>query len=153
MPAAFTVIAPWVTPVPEMVIAVVPVRLVPVRVTGIPVAPIEPETGEIEVSVAPCAVTVNVKLLVVPTGVTTLTFLAPVVAVAEIVNVATTVVLLTTPIPLTVTPVPDTLTADAPVRFVPVRVTCTVVLRTPEFGLIAVRVAVVAATFWVSIAP
>jgi hypothetical protein len=62
--------------------------------------------------------TVNVTALVVPSGVTTVTFLAPVAAVVpeEIVKVAVTVVSLRTARLLTVTPVPDTLMADAPVR-------------------------------------
>lgn len=90
VPAAFTVKAPWVTPVPEMVIAVAPVRFVPVMVTGIPVAPIEPEAGEMPVSAGAGAVTVNVTVLVVPFGVVTLTVLAANGAVAEIVKVAST---------------------------------------------------------------
>jgi hypothetical protein len=39
-------------------------------------------------------------------------------------------------IPLTVTPAPDTLTAVVPVRWVPVRVTGTTLLRRPVLGTI-----------------
>jgi hypothetical protein len=83
--------APWVTPVPEMVIAVAPVRLVPVRVTARFVRPRTPVLGAIVVSVgAAGATTVNVTEPVVPPPVVTVTVLPPSVAVAVMVNVAVT---------------------------------------------------------------
>jgi len=129
-----------VTPVPETVIAVAPVRFVPVRVIGT-VAPCAPEVGAIEVSVgAPGEVTVNVTVLLGPPGVVMVTVRAETVAVPAIVKVAVAVVALTTVRPLTVTPVPETATAVAPVRFVPVSVTGTLVPRTPEIGEIELSV-------------
>lgn len=145
-----------VTPVPETFTAVVPPRLVPVRVTFTAV-PREPELGLMLDSVGASDCTANVTVLVVPTGVTTLTFRVASGAVEEMVKVATTVVELTTPMSLTVMPLPappDTLTAEAPVRFVPVRVTFTIVPRKPEVGFIEVKVAVtVVAVPWNSTAP
>ena len=88
----------------------------------------------------PCgAVTVNVTVLLVPAGVVTLTVLAERVAVFEIVKVVVTVVELTVNAP-TVIPVPDTFTAVAPVRFVPVKVTGTMVPRAPDVGAMEVSV-------------
>ena len=120
----FTTLMPLaVTPVPLTVIAVAPVRLVPVRVTGT-LAPRAPCVGAIEVSVGgPGATTVNVTLPEVPPAVVTLTFRAPVAAVAEIVKFAVTevavaVTLLTVMSPL----LPDTLIV-APDRLLPDRVT------------------------------
>ena len=141
-------------PAGVIVTAVAPVRFAPgpaVIVTGT-VLPRSPEVGAM---VAPGAVTVKITLPLVPSGVVTLTFLPLVVAVAAMLKVASTVVLLTTPMPVTVMPAPDTLTADVPVRFVPVRVTFTVVPRCPEFGTIEVRVGVraVLRPAWVSTAP
>src|SRR5882762_2682980 len=83
--------------------------------------------------------TVNVTVLLVPPGVVTLTVLAPSVAVGVMVKVAVTVVAVAV-MPLTVTPGPDTLTAVAPVRFVPVKVTGTAVPRAPDVGAIEVSV-------------
>ncbi len=87
---------------------------------------------------------VNVTLLVFPFGVTTATFLPFGDAPDVIVNVALTVVEFTATTLLTVTPLPDTVTAVAPVRFVPVRVTVTVIDpvagRVAELGEIEVRV-------------
>jgi hypothetical protein len=74
-----------VTPVPDTVTAVAPVKLLPVRVTAT-VLPRYPEVGLMEVSVGPC--TVNIKELLVPLGVVTLTVLAPVAAVVVMTNVA-----------------------------------------------------------------
>jgi hypothetical protein len=53
---------------------------------------------------------------------------------------ALTVVELTAETPVAVTPVPEIVTAVAPDRLVPVRVTGTVVPCVPLVGLIAVRV-------------
>jgi len=74
-----------VTPAPDTFTAVVPVRLVPVIVTGTAV-PSMPEDGEIEASVGPC--TVNVTVLLVAPVVVVLTFLAVSPAPGVIVKVA-----------------------------------------------------------------
>jgi len=92
-----------------------------------------------EVKVTVPTFTVNVTVLLVPAGVVTLTVLAERVAVFVIVKVAVTVVEVTVKAP-TVIPVPDTFTAVAPVRFVPVKVTETVVPRVPDVGAIEVSV-------------
>ena len=107
--------------------------MVPVIVTGTAV-PRAPEFGAIPVSAGPT--TVNVTAVLVPAGVVAVTFLALRVAPVVMVKFAVTVVSFTT-----VTPEPDTVTAVVPVRWVPVRVTGTVVPRAPEAGEIAVRVA------------
>jgi len=88
------------------------------------------------VSVAPRTVNVvaGAETGVVPIGVTTVTFLEPSPAAGVIVQFALTVVVPVTTKPEQVTPVPDTLTAVAPVRFAPVRVTATVLPRTPDDG-------------------
>ena len=135
-----TVKALTVTPEPDTVSDVAPVRLVPVSVTGTAV-PRTPEFGAIEVSVgAGGAFTVKITAPVVPPGVTTVTFLAVSVAVAVIAKFAVTDVSLAAVTPVAVTPVPVTFTAVAPVRPVPVKVTGTVVPRTPEMGAIEVSV-------------
>ena len=88
----------------------------------------------------PCgAVTVNVAVLLVPPGVVTVTVLAPSAAVAVMVKVVATVVEVTVKAPA-VTPVPDTVTAVAPVRFVPVKVTVPVVPCARDEGAIEVSV-------------
>ena len=97
-----------------------------------------PFVAEVKVSVP--AFTVKFTVLLVPPGVVTLTVLVETVAVPEIVKVAVTVVELTTVMLLTLMPVPDTVTADVPVRFVPLSVTGTTVPRCPVFGLIEIRV-------------
>jgi len=75
---------------------------------------------------------VNVTVLLVPPGVVTLTVLAPSVALAVMVKVVVTVVEVEVKAPA-VTPLPpDTVTAVAPVRFVPVKVTGTSVPRAPD---------------------
>jgi hypothetical protein len=122
-----------VTPVPDTVTPVAAPRFVPVMVTGT-VAPRAPLLGEIPVTVG--ARTVNALLRVaMPLRFVTVTFLAPVPAPAEMVNVAVTVLALTTLTLLAVTPPPDTLTVGglAPIPD-PVMVTGTAVPRTPEFG-------------------
>jgi hypothetical protein len=103
---------------------------VPVMVTFTAV-PRTPEFGETPVTAG--AAMVNVTALLVPPGVVTVTFLVPFAARRPIWKVAVTVVELTTVTPLTVTPKapprPLTLTDEAPVRFVPVRVTWMLVDR------------------------
>ena len=123
------------TPAPPTVMFVAPVRFVPVRLTSTDV-PRDPETGLIDVSVAP--LTVNGRVPLFPPGVVTRTLCAPRLALVAITNVAVMLVELTTLVPVTVMPVPDVkLTADpVVVKFVPVSVTATLVPRTPEFGLI-----------------
>ena len=140
---AFTVVAVDVIPVqvmppPAIVTAVAPVRLVPVMVTGT-VVPWVPDVGLIEISVGPCTENAPVKMLVVPIGVTTLTFLALTVAPAVIAQLALTVPAVDV-MPLHVTPVPEIVTAVAPTRFVPIKLTGTLVPRTPVPGVIEVSV-------------
>jgi hypothetical protein len=120
-----------------MFTAVAPVRLVPIRVTGTVVLCV-PVVGLIDVSVAPC--TVNVTALLVPPGVVTVTLLAVSAAVLVTTQFAVTVVVVGVPVMVQVTPAPDAVTAVAPLRLVPVRVTGTVVPRTPEVGLMEVSV-------------
>src|ERR1700741_1063294 len=125
-----------VTPVPDTFTAVVPVRLVPVIVTGT-LVPRAPDVGAIEVSVGP--ITVNVTVLLVRPNDVTLTFLGVVDAVVEITSLAVTVVAFTE-VRVTVTPVPDNpLIAVVPVRLVPLRTTLTVVPRMPVDGVIESR--------------
>ena len=80
-----------------------------------------------------------VKVLVVPIGVVTVTFLALWVAPAVIAQLALTVVAVDV-IPVQVTPPPEMVTAVAPVRLVPVRDTGTVVPWVPVGGLIEASV-------------
>ena len=130
-----------VTPPLSPVSPVAPVKFAPVIVTGtarVPVAGCVAEFGLIEVMVAPS--TVNGTVLLVPPAVVMLTVLAVSAAVAEMVKFAVAVVGLSTVRPLTVTPPPLTVTALAPVRFVPVKVTGTTVPRTPVGGAIEVNV-------------
>ena len=114
-----------VTPVPAATVVAPVMKFVPVRVTVNGALPRVPLIGLIVASVgAGGLVTANGTLVDVPIGVVTVTFrlLAP--AVAEMVNVLVTVVpLLVTTGALAVTPAPETLTAVAPVKLVPVRVT------------------------------
>src|SRR5882672_2605585 len=103
--------------------------------------PSVPLVAAVKVNV-PCgaATTVNVTVLLVPPGVVTLTVLAPSVALAVMVKVVVTVVEVEVKAPA-VTPLPpDTVTAVAPVRFVPVKVTGTSVPRAPDVGAIEVSV-------------
>jgi hypothetical protein len=79
--------------------------------------------------------------LVVPkVGVATLTVLAVGTALAAITQLAVTVVEVGVPVMVQATPVPDTFITVAPVRFVPVRVTGTVVPRVPDVGEIEASV-------------
>src|SRR3954451_2824745 len=77
-----------VTPVPDMVTAVAPARLVPVNTTGtflVVVAKVA-EAGATEVSVG--ATTVKVTVLVLPSGVATVIVLPPLVAVLAMTQLA-----------------------------------------------------------------
>lgn len=119
------------------------VKLVPVRVTEVVVVPRTNVLGATEPSVGSGGLTaVNVTaLLAPPVVVVTLTLLALIVAVAEIVNVAVIVVEFTTAIVPTVTPVPDTVTVvPIAVKLAPVRVTETLVPRRPLLGAIEASV-------------
>ena len=73
------------------------------------------------------------SVLVAPIAVVAVTFLAPVAAVAVIAQLALMVVLLD-PVTEQVTPAPDTVTAVAPLRSTPERVSGTVVPRTAAVG-------------------
>ncbi len=145
------------TPLPDTVTAVAPARFVPVRVTGTSIDPVAgrvAELGEIERSVGPT--TVNVTVLLVPPGVVTLTVLALFVAEDEIWKVALIdVPAVFTVKVVTVMPLPDTVTAEAPVRLLPVSVTVTVVFGRPVLGVIELRVGCCGAVPapWNSIAP
>src|SRR2546423_5951414 len=99
-----------------------------------------PLVAEVKLSVPDAATTVNVTVLLVPPGVVTLTVLAPSAAVAPIAKFALTVVAFTTVTPPAVTAVPDTVTAVAPVRFVPVSVTGSKGPGAPEEGVIEAKV-------------
>jgi hypothetical protein len=126
-----------VTPVPDTVTDVAPVRPTPVSVTGT-LFPRRPVVGLIDARVGP--VTVKVTVLLVPPGAVMLTFLAVSAAPVVITKFAVTVVSFTTFKLLTLTPAPDTAIAVAPVRFVPMRVTGTVIPRWPELGAIDAKV-------------
>lgn len=130
-----------VTPPPDTVTAVAPVRLAPLMVTGT-VVPCNPELGTIEVIVAPCTVNGTELLTATAPGTVMVTLWTPSVAVAEMVKFTVAVVELPTTRPLGVTPAPETFTALAPVRLVPVSVTATVVARTPVGGAIVANVGV-----------
>jgi len=118
------------TPPPETVSEVAPVRSVPVIVTGTDV-PRSPTEGAIEVNVgAGRATTLNETGLLVPPGAVTVTFLAEPVAAVLIVKVALTWVSFTTVRPLTLTPPPDTLIAVVPVSPLPKSLTGIVCPRT-----------------------
>jgi hypothetical protein len=114
-----------VTPAPETVTVVAPVKFVPVKVTGTAV-PRTPVGGAIEVNVgAGGTTTVKVTALLGPPGAVTVTFLAVPAAPAVMVKVALTWLSLTTVRPLTVTPPPGTVIAVVPVRPLPKRLTGT----------------------------
>ena len=127
-------------------------KFVPVSVTPTDEPRIS-EFGVMDVNVGPAGtVTVKVTALLVPDGVVTVTFLAPNVAVGEMVKVAVTVVALTAAKLVTVMPPPLTFTALAKVRPVPVIVTGTTVPWLPLLGEIEASVAV-PVVFWNSTAP
>jgi hypothetical protein len=130
-----------VTPLPDMVIAVAPLRSLPATLTGTVVLCV-PVEGVIEVIVAPCTVNVGAPLAgVVPPGVVTLTFLDASPALVVIAQLAFTVVEVDVRTEqVTPDPAAPTVTAVAPDRLVPVRVIATVVPRTPEVGEIDANV-------------
>lgn len=136
---AFTTVRPLeLTPLPDTLIAVAPVRPLPVNVTGKLVV-CSPVSGEIEVKVGPS--TVNVSVSLAPPAVVTSTVLAVSPAVSEISNVVAIVVEFTTVVVPTVTPDPETVTVvPVVVKLVPVNVTGTFVPRSPLLGVIEVSV-------------
>src|SRR6267143_334025 len=135
--------APVLLTVMTLVTGARPAGMVNVRVRMPRNDPSVPLVAEVKLSVPDPATTVNVTVLLVPPGVVTLTVLGPSAAVAPIAKFALTTVGFTTVTPLAVTPVPDTVTAVAPVRFVPVSITGrTKVPRAPNAGDIEVRVGV-----------
>jgi len=138
------------TPEPDTVTPVADPNPVPVIVTGTEV-PRTPVFGDTPVTVG--GATVNVTALLVPPAVVTVTFLVLSVALLAIVKVAVTVVELTTVTPLTVMPFPETVTAVTPERFVPVRVTGTLLFRPLVLGFIEVRVGWPTLAPWNSTAP
>lgn len=109
--------------------------MVPVCVVVVPVT--KDGAGAEIVRFAPS--TVNASVLVVPIGVVTVTVLPPDPAPTAIAQFALTVVAVEV-IPVQATLVPEKVTKVAPVRLVPVRVTGTVVPRTPVVGAIEVSV-------------
>lgn len=138
---------PSVTPPPRPVSPVAPVRFAPVMVTAtaaVPVAGCVAEFGLSAVSVGPCTVNGTALLAAAAPATVTVTLWAAVVeAPAEMVKVAVNVVELVTVTPLTVMPPPETATVVSPVmKFVPVSVTGTAVLRTPVGGATEANVGV-----------
>ena len=131
--------APVLVTVMTLVTAARGAGIVNVRVRmprGVPSVPL---VAEVKLSVPDPATTANVTVLLVPPGVVTLTALFPSKAVAAIEKFALIVVAFTTVRPLTVMPPPGTVTAVAPVRLVPVRVTgSNKVPRAPDAGEIEV---------------
>ena len=117
--------------------------IVNVRVRMPRTVPSVPLVAEVKLRVPDAGTTVNVTVLLVPPGLVTLTALAVSTAVAAIEKFALIVVAFTTVRPLTVMPPPGTVTAVAPVRLVPVRVTgSNKVPRAPDAGESEVRVGV-----------
>jgi hypothetical protein len=128
--AAVSVSGPAVAPVAVLLTVTVPffvVRPPPLMFVG-----------TVNETVAPT--TLNATVLLVPPGLmVTVTVLAPSAAPTVIAQFALTVVAVELPVMLQVTPAPDTVTAVAPVKPVPDRVTGTAVPRAPEVGAIEVR--------------
>jgi len=116
-----------VTPLPAATVVAPAMKFVPVRVTVNGALPRVPPVGLIAPNVgAGGVVTANTTAFVAPIGVVTVTFRLPVPAFAVMVSVLVAVVpLLLTTGTLAVTPVPETLTAVAPVKLAPVKVTAT----------------------------
>jgi hypothetical protein len=114
-------------------------KFVPVSVT-FTVCPCVPELGLTEVSVGAPEFTVNACEPLVWPELVTVTFWAPVGALAAMVNVAVIDVLLATVRLLTVMPVPLRLIVDPDTKFVPVSVTATAAPWMPLLGAIEVSV-------------
>jgi hypothetical protein len=120
--STLTLPATRVTPVPRPLSDVAPVRLVPVNVKLRALLPRLPVAGLTPVSVGPSTVKPPARVAV-PDPVVMLTFLAPRVAVVEMVRVAVAVCGFWTVKPLMVMPLPETAIPVAPVKLVPVSVT------------------------------
>jgi hypothetical protein len=112
--------------------------LLPARVTAT-LVPWTPLAGLTEVSVGAGGFTVNTAGPLVPPLVVTVTFAAPVAAVAPIVNVAVILVELTTVTPPTAIPGLLTATVAPATKTPPIRVTGTLVPWSPLAGLTDTR--------------
>jgi hypothetical protein len=130
-----------VMPVPLKPIVDPAAKSVPVSVT-LTTCPCAPELGLTEVSVGAPEFTVNACEPLILLLLVTVTFWAPVGAVAAMVNVAVIDVLLTSVTLLTVIPVPLRLIVDPVAKFVPVSVTPTTAPWMPLLGAIALSVGV-----------
>ena len=131
--AVVSVSGPAFAPVAEFLRVTVPDFVVPLA--GVLV---KAGAGPVNAGVPP--VTVKGKVLLVPPGVVMPRFLTPSGAVLEIFKVAVTWVAETTVRLVTGISAPIPVTANVPVRFVPVNVTVTAVPRAPDVGLIDVSV-------------
>jgi len=134
-----TVMLLTVTPVFVMLTVAPETKFVPVRVTGT-LAPCAPLVGLMALRVGAAGLTVKTTAAEVPFAVVTVTLAGPVAAVAPIAKLAVIVVALTTVTLLTVTPVFEMLTVAPETKFVPVRVTGTVVPCAPLVGLMEASV-------------
>jgi len=157
VPAPFTEMPLALTPAPEILTDVAPVRFVPVSVT-LKVVLRNPELGLIADRVGVGGVTtVNAPVRVgFPPGVCTVTILVVAPALLAIVKVAVSVVLLTTTKLLTATPAPETVAPVAPARLLPEIVTGTDVPLVPDVGAIDVSLGAprtVKAEFSVAVPP
>jgi hypothetical protein len=132
--AAVSVSGPAFAPVAEFLRVTVPVFVVPLAVP----AGFKAGAGPVNATVPP--VIVNGRVLLVPPGVVMPRFLIPSGASLEMFRVAVTCVGETTVRLVTGIRAPTPVTAKAPVRLVPVKVTVTLVPRAPEMGEIDVSV-------------
>jgi hypothetical protein len=139
-----TVVLLMAHPVPLRAIVDPAAKSVPVNVT-FTVCPCVPELGLTDVTVGAPEFTVNTCEPVVLPALVTVTFCAPVGALAAMVNVAVIDVLLATVVPLTVMPVPLRLIEDPLAKFVPVSVTATAAPWMPLLGAIALSAGLVVA--------
>jgi hypothetical protein len=103
---------------------------------------VAPLAGVVELTEAASRFTVNVCVPLVAAALVTVTFWAPVVALAAMVKVAVIDVLLATVVLLTVMPVPLRLIVDPAPKLVPVRVTGTVAPWLPLLEAMEVSVGV-----------
>jgi len=135
----FTTVRPETEmPAPVGTLMVLPAtKFVPVKVTGT-AAPWAPDVGLMDVSTGAGGFTLNCTLEVVSPSVVTETLCAPKGALEETTNVAVTVVVLVTVTLFAVIPVPPKLIVAGVKKFVPVRVTGTLVPCTPAVGLMEV---------------
>src|ERR1019366_313246 len=129
------------TAIPELLVRTVApaTKLVPVRVTGT-AAPGAPYAGVIVLRVGGGGLTVKTTGALVPALVVTVTFAAPSVALAAMVNVAVICVVLTTVTALTAIPVLLVATVAHETKLVAVRVTGAPAPRTPVAGAMVLSV-------------